>query len=118
MERTCPHCQKAFEAAEERCPHCGKESPAWTLHEGSWWEKRGDRWWVHDAASGLSRPYAGPAGVEPEALDTWVILDALREQTALLKRIAFWVTIFGILTVLATVLWLVAVVSVSNFVID
>jgi hypothetical protein len=19
------------------CPHCGRESAAWTLHEGNWW---------------------------------------------------------------------------------
>jgi hypothetical protein len=112
MERTCPQCQKSFDATAAKCPHCGTESPAWEQKDGRWWVKRYDRWWWRDDA-GSWRPYAGAEGIEPESVDTWAILEQMRVQTALLGRIAFWVTLFGVLTVIGTLIWIVGIITLG-----
>ena len=100
MERPCPHCQRAFDATESRCPHCGQESDAWKLHEGKWWARREGRWWIRDETTETWKPHIGPGGLEPETVDGWAILEMMKVQTSLLRQITFWVTIFGVLTLL------------------
>jgi hypothetical protein len=37
VARACPHCLRPMRREAGVCPHCGRESAAWTLHEGNWW---------------------------------------------------------------------------------
>jgi hypothetical protein len=38
LQRACPHCGSAMEAAERTCPACSRESEPWVFNEGLWWK--------------------------------------------------------------------------------
>ncbi len=43
--RACPHCESPMPRSSARCPHCRGSSPAWLLHEGTWWVAGSDGSW-------------------------------------------------------------------------
>ena len=48
--RTCPFCAEEIKREASVCPFCQRESPAWTLHEGTWWstDEGGNRYWLDE----------------------------------------------------------------------
>lgn len=51
MERACPHCGEAMNAAAKFCPHCQTESQPWQFAHGFWWRSVGEDWHYYDNGS-------------------------------------------------------------------
>jgi hypothetical protein len=37
--KECEHCKSQIRPDASVCPHCQRDVQAWTLHEGTWWQK-------------------------------------------------------------------------------
>jgi hypothetical protein len=84
------------------------------MHEGRWWQQREGRWWIRNEATHVWKPFGGGGGVEPETVDAWAILEVLKQQTGFLRRIAFWATLFGVVWLIGTAIWVVSIVGIVS----